>query len=357
MTEETDVADFGAEGFISGTAPVETTHGALSSNILAALIQTAKGVHPDPTISDYFARIKYCIRGLSRARLTAEWFAILRSPRLKPLVNANPHILSKLQRPYLHRRLGTKERLWALRRHYFFVNELLGEQLCREMYTGCGLVLANLDLSEAGTYSIRLGYASRFEKEGDLTLTLTDGLSGRPLFSLAFSLIAHGPDLECGIFIGCLQGHKFENQRERIVQMTRAMHGLRPKALLLFALQTLGRSWNVRRLRAVGDTEHIYRRYGRRRNFHAQYNDFWIENHGVQNEDGNFSLPAHHEQRDIATISPNKRSLYRKRYSMMDEIAAQIEMRIGGALPKRNVKPVEKLLTKVPEEAVEALSF
>lgn len=277
---------------------------------------------------------------MAQAPLTAEWFKILNRPHLKALVNGNPHILSKLQRPYLHRRLGPLKRLRSLRQHYLLVQDLLGENLCRELYRKSGMELAKFDLNDAGKYSIRLSYNERFEKEGDLTLALLDATNCQPLFSLTFSLISAGVDAE--MFIGCLQGHKFENQRERIVQITRSLHGLRPKALLLFAAQTLAQIWGVNRIRAVGDTEHIYRRYGRRRNFHAQYNEFWIENQGAQAADGNFTITAFPARRNIAEISPNKRSLYRRRYAMTDEFRRQIESGIRGIPPLESVKPFDR---------------
>ena len=89
---------------------------------------------------------------------------------------------------------------------------------------------------------------------------LTNLDSGVNLFTLAFSVTQWEQEPR-EIFIGGLQGNKSANDKELIVAMTRGWHGLRPKALLLFALQSLVGLWGITRLRAVSDATHIYRHW------------------------------------------------------------------------------------------------
>ena len=102
------------------------------------------------------------------------------------------------------------------------------------------------------------------------------------------------------------------------------MYGLRPKALLLFALQQLAATWGVTRLRAAGDEMHIYRHWQKRKKLAAGYDEFWIESGGKLADDGMFNLPATFIPREISTLKVNKRQMYKRRYLMLAEIADQI---------------------------------
>jgi len=110
-----------------------------------------------------------------------------------------------------------------------------------------------------------------------------------------------------------------------VIAITRAMYGLRPKALLVFVLQQLAACWGIARLRAVSDDTHIYRHPHKIRDLAASYDELWTESGGTLAGDGMFDLPATFVPRDISTLKPNKRQMYRRRYVLMAEIAEQIK--------------------------------
>jgi hypothetical protein len=147
--------------------------------------------------------------------------------------------------------------------------------------------------------------------------------TGAVLFTMAFSVTRWETEPRA-MFIGGLQGNKLANDKKLIVALTRGCHGLRPKALLLFALQTLAGLWNISQLRAVSDAMHIYRHWQKRKALAASYDTWWRESGGELAADGMFDLPAAFVPREISTLKPNKRPLYRHRYSMLDQIARQI---------------------------------
>jgi uncharacterized protein len=311
----------------------------------ATLCQTARAVHPETTLADAVARVKYFVRGMSTPRLTAEWFSLLSSPSLATLVEQHPHILSKLQRPYLHRRLSRSGRLAALKNHYRLVEAHLEAEILSSIYSPGGHVLAPLPTCEAGEFTVRLFYRSQYEKEGELSLGLFDGSKASPLFTLTFCA-SHFGEGRSELFVGGLQGHKFENQREVVVGLTRSMHGLRPKALLVFVLQRLAQLWNFNRVLAVGDGEHIYRHLLKRKTLHAAYDEFWRECQGLRLPDGNFELPATPQSRNIAELPANKRPLYRRRYAMLASLGEEIRERLFGKRPVRTGDPEVGCATK-----------
>ena len=300
--------------------------------MLKELLRTAPLVHPQTGLRDQIWRVKYCLRGLVRMPLTREWFCLLQNPKLALVTQADPHILSKIQRAYLIRTLGPKERLQALKQHYGFVVQHFPEEMHRQVYSTSGFLLAPLPIEDIGQFSLRLAYCHSLGKEGDLTIKLNDERSGWPIYSLTFSVTANDAGRrEC--VIGGLQGYTQALGKERVISLTRRMHGLRPKALVLFAVQQLAGAWAFTSIRGVGDAMHIYRHYLRRKDLAASYDEFWAESGGRLAADNLFDLPLTPSVRSIATIKPGKRAMYKHRYAMLAEIAQQIKSRIPSLSP------------------------
>jgi uncharacterized protein VirK/YbjX len=291
-------------------------------NLIKTLAATAPLVHPDADREHFKKRMKYCARGLAQSRLTRQWFDLLHRPELAVVARHHPYIYCKLQRPYLHRKLDARGRLEVLKQHYQFVAARFSRLEMEAIYASPGLLLAKIPLAEAGNFAVNLCYG-RHEKEGDLLLNLVNLDSAKALFEMSFCITKF--DVQGGeALIGGLQGNKSANDRESIVALTRAMHGLRPKALLVFALQQLAVVWKIGSIRAVGDGTHIYRHPHKRKDLETSYDEFWLECGGTLADDGMFDLPAEFVPREISTLKVNKRQLYRRRYLMLAGLASQI---------------------------------
>jgi hypothetical protein len=170
---------------------------------------------------------------------------------------------------------------------------------------------------------LRLGYRDSLSKEGDLAISLHDGNTGDILAALSFCVWQYEAN-QRQAFVGGLQSFKVPNQKERIVGITRSMHGLRPKALLFFTLQQLAASWGLDSIKAVSDSRHVYRHYRKRKTVAMSYDEFWLECGGQRGEDGNFVLPTTAVPRDLKEMKASKRQMYRHRYLFLQELASQI---------------------------------
>lgn len=291
-------------------------------NTVKTLVRTAPMVHPGTGTQSLFKWGKHCLRGLFFIRYSKAWFEILQSPEMTAVARNRAYLFQKLQRPYLNRTLHTRQRFEALQQHYRFITTSFSPAIMEQVYGTAGKLLARLPLEGLGEFGLRLS-CSRLEKEGDLVISFVNLDNGKTLFTLAFSVTRF--DIKPReIFIGGLQGNKLVNDKDLIIAITRNLHGLRPKALLLFALQELAGIWGVTRLRAVSDANHIYRHWQKRRAVAASYNQWWEESGGQLAADGMFDLPAAFFPREIASLKANKRLLHRRRYVMLTEIAQQM---------------------------------
>jgi hypothetical protein len=287
------------------------------------LLSSASRVYPYPGL--HKDQVKYCLRALATPLLTRRWFEVLGDPRLEVAVRHSPRLLSKLQRPYLHRKLGSGARFKALQEHFRFALETFSPEGLQTIYSARGHLLADLPAGDAGRFSLRLFYGHHlFEKEGELTVMLTDEDSQAMLVAMSFTVMSSGSGAR-EIFVGGLQSFKSEDYREVIVGITRGMHGLRPKALLLFAIQELARVWDIHTIRAVSNSMSIFRHFRlRKKKMVADLDSFWLESDGQLGPDGLFTLPARFVPRETTDIKANKRSLYRQRYAMLGEVAGRI---------------------------------
>jgi len=79
---------------------------------------------------------------------------------------------------------------------------------------------------------------------------------------------------------------------------------------------------NIRHLRAVSNDARKMRL--NRRNIQADYDEFWLDVGGQLGVDGIFSLPAVFTPRELESIKPKKRTMYRRRYEMLAGFNEQI---------------------------------
>ena len=292
--------------------------------LISALYKSASLIYPETGFKRIKDKAKFFLRGIATPRLTREWLQITGSPHLQLAVQNFPRLLSKLQRPYLHRNLAVSQRLMALKAHFSFLKDKIAASNLAEIYSRNGLLLKAIHLDDASNFSLRLFYRDVFEKEGELTVALCDQTGEGIIFAASFTVIASDKN-DPVLFIGGLQSFKAETTRELVVAITRGMHGLRPKGLLLFAVQQLVKIWGIKKIRAVSNDMSVFQDFRlKKKKVFADYDEFWIESGGTLDADGLFTLPAQFEPRPMADIKPNKRTLYKKRYAMLEEMAEKI---------------------------------
>jgi hypothetical protein len=234
---------------------------------------------------------------------------------------------SRLQRPYLTCDFSTAEKIEALEHHYSFLAVELSDKILHNICDGVPAQLATLRLDDTETLGLALRF-SVFDREGELSISLRSETTGEWICSLGFTVVHWSADKR-EILIGGLQGHDFTDEKQRIVSMTRGMRGLRPKALILFTLQQLASFWKITSLKAVSNDRHIYRSLWKRKDVAADYDTFWTESGGEMGPEGLFTLPVVPGVRDIAEIKPNKRSMYRQRYAMLESLAGDIRQSLS----------------------------
>jgi uncharacterized protein VirK/YbjX len=182
------------------------------------------------------------------------------------------------------------------------------------------LVLAELS-SISPDVSLVLDRAKWLAREGHLTLSLFKGEFRA--FTVAFSLFNY-PETE--IFIGGIQGRQDTDILSLYRDLTKDFHGIRPRDFILEALRLFAVNINAQHIHAVAEAHKIsmHRYFGKKGARGLFYDEVWQERGGVKVADSHFELPLGGTRRDIEDIPAKKRSMYRRRYEMLDAIASMI---------------------------------
>lgn len=294
------------------------------SSVLSMLMDTAPLVHRVPGFGGMIKRVNYVARGVTFAGYTREWFDFLQQPELAYIISHHPSLYHKLQRPYLSCTLNTAQRVEALKRHYSFVLDTFSSETIRQVYGTPGLLLASFTLKDLGQFGLRLS-CSRQQNEGDLTIGFFKKGHAKDRYTLSFTIWKYKGSAK-EIFIGGLEGPHAMND-DLVVDVTHALYGLHPNALLVFALQQLSQCWGVSSVRAASDAARIHRHFQKRKTTPDLYDNFWRECGGKLAPDGMFELPETFVPREISMLDAHNGSTDRHLYEMLSHFADQIPER------------------------------
>lgn len=256
----------------------------------------------------------------------ARWFRLLDSPEFTDIYQSSPRIYMKPFRVYMSIKWTREHKVKVLVDTYRFIRQNAPSLMTA--VTGGHLEIVRIKLSEEMTGVLMLSYDYKYRKEGELVITFECEQLGGTIASAAFSFEELQPDSWI-CRIGCIQGHQKQDSYPS-KEAQKLLHGLRPKSLVLFALQELCRDWNLKAIYGAGDFIQAYRR---KHAIHIQtlhsirfdYNAFWEESGGKPLADGWFDLPLSMVRKEIKDVKTSKRALYTRRYKLLDGLATDIE--------------------------------
>lgn len=267
-----------------------------------------------------YRRSKMLLRSLFNLGPTTRVLdALWSSTPLLAVLRQHPYLVEKIHRPYSYKSLGADARAGRLIAHYHFVLRQPGQNLLL-MAMQSDVMLAELPGKSGRNYRLVLSSARALPKEGELILRLDcDG------FTLLKAAFAFGDRNGLpSLIIGCWQGNNCPTSRDRMREATRDLWGLRPRDLLLVGLQAMGATCALQGMAGVGDREHIYRHWRKRRRIIQSYDATWTDMGGIKGEDGLFSLPLDHQRRPLSAYPSSKRGAAARRHALEDQAQAQL---------------------------------
>ncbi len=157
-----------------------------------------------------------------------------------------------------------------------------------------------------------------FMREGQLALNLF--MDDTRIYSLAFSVNLDGESLV--VHVGAIQGVAAEGIQHDYKELTKALHGMRPRDFLVELLRTLCRCIGAAAILAVADgsRQHRSRYFGEAKaeKLSLNYDDIWTERGGVHDASPDFfRLDTETPVRSLDEVPSKKRAMYRRRYELL----------------------------------------
>lgn len=259
-------------------------------------------------------------------QFASKWFDILNLPYFSLVAVYRKRLYFKPFRVYMSTRWTIKQKIKVILDTYRFILSK-GEAFKQVITSNKGIEIARFKLNDIVEGILTLGYDERYRKEGELVFSFRCGHPDRVISSAAFSF----EEIEEGKWvcrIACIQGHSLNNENlSKTAQ--KLMHGLRPKSFLVFAIQEFSRQLGFTAIYGASDAIQAYRR---KHFIHLpwihkirfDYNAFWSESGGRPGRGGWYELPLMPVRKSMQEIKSHKRSLYLKRYDLLDDLSLKI---------------------------------
>ncbi|WP_185759865.1 DUF535 family protein [Vibrio pectenicida] len=246
---------------------------------------------------------------------------------IKDLFDLRPKMYDQPTHPYVCLNWNKATRLKNLSAHLNFMSTQLGEK-SKHAYSEQGYKLFSIQGNNGEEYDVRL--CSGEWREGSLGLSITDKAL-QSIYFTTFCVTENGD-----LFIGCIQGARgsIEDRSDIIKSLTKAQHGMRPKALIVELTIMFARHFGLSNAYCVTNKGHVYnasdyRSRRQRKKMMFDYDALCSEMSGIKQSPYQFQLPIESIRRDLDDLNRTKRKMYRKRYEMLDHYEEKIRQSLA----------------------------
>ena len=266
-------------------------------------------------------RIKFFLRVLLYGKKPlAKIERIFNHPKLNRIITENPSQYTKIFRPYLRNGLTIDDRVLSIRNHHEFIKQHWNTKLINAVYFDKWMPLAEIAFDEQSHFYIRLQQCggTQYESESEILVSL---FSHQKIMSACFNFTID-ENGKCGIFISSMQGSSkkdFPELNDVIKDFTKKTGGMRPQAFLIFALTVIASSYDLKKILALKTDSHL-----KRKRIKANLDSFWSDFGGELINKTTYSIPLAYERKLIEDVRSNKRSMYKHRYKVLDDVEQQI---------------------------------
>ncbi|OCG08056.1 hypothetical protein A9G13_07620 [Gilliamella sp. wkB178] len=221
----------------------------------------------------------------------------------------------KLFHKYLNEKISYNKKLSILNSHIDFIDQKINSNAIGKLYSPIihGIQLAEVEGKNDTKISLYLTSAL-YPREGDLRIIMR--FDEQLVFSIHFTITLSGE-----IYIAGVQGH---TSREILKKLTKDLFGFRPKNLMVALILDIAKFFNIENIYAVKSEAHV--KLGK---FEFNYDELWQELNGVSYDKAWFKLPCNQIPKSIDDIKSNKRSEFKKRELIREDIDIQCQKNLA----------------------------
>ncbi len=232
----------------------------------------------------------------------------------QPVFTCYFYRVNALLQKFCDRRFSAQERINAIKANFEQAEAKFGVTTCQHLVEHGSLKLAQL----TEDWAIYLNINAIDPFEGFFSLNIKNA-EGRSVYDASFTFLPNNQ-----LLIASIQGPNSGDAQELVKVATKQLHGMRPMYMLVNAFKNLAETLNCKLLGIAHKNQGKYR-WNDHSKLLFNYDEFWQENEGVLNTQGYWELPLTIERKSLDEIQSKKRSMYRKRYEMLDIMAQAIQ--------------------------------
>lgn len=307
----------------------------LKAGLISMLLFTLRGAAvacPERIPSAILGRAKIVWIWIRNFENLRAWYLVAKHKNPEHTSKQHPLGMGVAVWPYIHAKWNFKQRVDVILEHYRRV-ELIAPRL--SLAFDDSLLLAALDDIRPGL-KLLIDRAPWFVREGELVLNLF--INDQRIFSIAFALGVDGTDNI--IRIGGIQGIRDQHIVDLYRDLTKELHGIRPRDFLLVALKILCHAIDIKKIMAIADGNRQHRnpyfKQDKAEKLGGNYDEIWSEHDGVLNDSGFFEFSSKLEFRSPEEIPARKRGMYRRRYDFLKNLENSIHEHLTGIVRRQD---------------------
>lgn len=290
------------------------------------LVKVSREVYPSKNIYVFYQQFLFCLKARKNRELIEAFTKEIYLLGYGHIFKLEPSVLGNLVWPYIHKDWDASQRFSCITNHYTLLKDL---PKFLDVSDGLPKEIVSLNAFSPNT-SIVLDKPRWFVREGEIVLNIFyDGLR---VMSVAFCLGHYNNEM--AIYVGGIQGiHSgvtSEKSLEIIKQLTKGYNGLRPRSFVIAVLRMIATRIGATRILAIDQTHrhhwHPYFKSSNKSLHTTNYDEIWKDHEGIATADGFYQLNINRAHKDLTEFDSKKRSMYRKRFEMLDQIQQKISM-------------------------------
>ena len=266
-------------------------------------------LYPDRNQKSYrMKRFRYRLRSWLHWQAVKKFESVVnQKPWLVDLLNQRANFSYPLVHRFLDKRFNTQQRFDAMCDNLTFLPEkltALGLPPLWQQVISFGEVIPDFEM--------RLTITDYQPMEGFWTLELVHSPSQELVYLLTFGKVQQA------LLIAVIQGPNFEGSKDMVKLLTKKCHGLRPAYLMVEAMKALTKVLGYSALWGIPHKYQNKSRIVQSKRYVVDYDAIFAESAGTLKD--YWELPLHFETKNMDDIPSNKRSMYRKRYAMLEQL-------------------------------------
>ncbi|MDA3065044.1 MULTISPECIES: VirK/YbjX family protein [unclassified Campylobacter] len=238
---------------------------------------------------------------------------INKNPIWEKLFSSNFYRANTILYRYCDNRLNEKERLEMIIQNFNLAKTFLGEKKLNELLEKKKILLFKFDEN----LFLYLNINNIDPLEGFFSINIQT--EDEKIYDASFSFITPN-----SLLISSMQGSNEPNTPDLIKQATKQMHGIRPAFMIVNVFKMICEIKNFSLLGIPKENQAKFRR-----NDHSRllfdYDEFWRENGGKFGEKY-YEIPLNIERKSLEEIQSKKRSMYKKRFEMLDIVKNSLQI-------------------------------